>query len=68
MKTPIKPCPFCGGKAEFRCTGFIIECEAGWIQCGKCGACSSPFASDIGAKSEPEVRRAAMRRWNRRTQ
>jgi Lar family restriction alleviation protein len=35
-KVELKPCPFCGGRAEFNKT-FVEGSTKGWVQCTHCG-------------------------------
>ncbi len=62
MKAKLKPCPYCGGKAEL----YKTEWELGkrgvpnhpyWIICTKCGVNTQPTGT----------KRAVIKCWNRRT-
>lgn len=48
--TELKPCPFCGGKAE------LVSSIESWVRCKDCGAMTKMKACDAGAIEE----------WNRR--
>lgn len=59
-KVELKPCPFCGGKAEFEdFNGDIC------IMCPFCGARSHRFWLLVGKKGE--IVADLVRLWNRRT-
>ncbi len=56
MKEKIKPCPFCGSKAE------VYESDRGsWVECSN-GDCN------IGHKSENWLTGYAIKSWNTRTE
>lgn len=65
----LKPCPFCGGPAEFRTEHDVDECGScssyGWIQvvCEDCGArtreCFCEFPEKLNTAEAKEA-------WNRR--
>lgn len=61
-ESKLLPCPFCGGEASFHTIqhpyGWHSDgCEAVWIRCKICGACSG---IEFSRKSATEI-------WNRRT-
>lgn len=57
--TELKPCPFCGAKAELV---IMSETDGTWeVQCTKCSACS-PNGPTAGAWTEEE----AIEAWNQR--
>ena len=49
----LKPCPFCGGKAELSYR-YLFECF--WVVCEQCGTESAAFGTEDGA----------IEAWNRR--
>lgn len=51
--TPLKPCPFCGGEAEYH---FATWSSRHRIGCHSCGIYTPPYAK----------KSAAVKRWNRR--
>lgn len=54
----IKPCPFCGGKANFRYIGFLFKKTNVYVvSCPTCG-CSTPYCEDIITAAEI---------WNKRS-
>ena len=56
-ETPLKPCPFCGGKAHIMHMGFPH-----WIYCEDCGArVHGRIAGEV------EGVRASAKAWNKRT-
>ncbi len=57
----LKPCPFCGGKAEYTTNG-----KAYWVTCWGCGARSRITYFD-GDKGKQIVTDAWNRRQNERT-
>jgi len=56
----IRPCPFCGGKAEPdpTCTDELEFC----LQCDSCGACMYKSHEDYD-----DFKQAVITAWNRRT-
>lgn len=62
MENELKPCPFCGGEAQYLCRngahGSIVAC----VICRDCGAQGASYCvrDDICAKDE------AIKAWNRR--
>lgn len=65
--TELKPCPFCGGEAEFYPAACI---EQGWyiatVQCVSCAAqvCSKPGLD----RAEQEANESAVKSWNTRAE
>ena len=60
-ESELKPCPFCGGKAEFGVNPNTF-CKTIWVYCQKCGAETKHFEIDLyscAAKNAAEA-------WNRR--
>ena len=59
----LKPCPFCGGKAEtkWRYRNGVANRKMYWIACRKCWV-SQYYGDDGGYESE----RKAAKEWNRR--
>lgn len=57
MKYKLKPCPFCGGKAEFQTNDWVNVC---WVECKNCKAKipAVPSSCDYTAKER------AMENWN----
>lgn len=35
--TELKPCPFCGGEAEFIQKGILRNIRLGFVKCNECG-------------------------------
>lgn len=78
--TELKPCPFCGGKAEFDQTGYgatdhsSVELRFA-IRCKKCGATAPDaygyIAINLSSNGELNVwhddKSKAIAAWNRRT-
>jgi Lar family restriction alleviation protein len=60
-KTELKPCPFCGGKAEF-IRDRVLGLYAVW--CKKC-KCQTTYQFDFGEGLEVSKRKAT-EVWNRR--
>lgn len=58
----LKPCPFCGGEAEFGTnpTGYRTI----WVYCSECKAESNRFESNIYSCAAEDAAEA----WNRRTE
>ena len=54
MINELKPCPFCGGKAEIKTAASKI---CSWVKCTVCGS-EGPAYGDKGRAKEE---------WNRRT-
>lgn len=67
MTNELKPCPFCGGEAEFYPAACI---EQGWyiatVQCVSCAAqvCSKPGLD----RTEQEANDSAIKAWNTRAE
>lgn len=65
-KIKLKPCPFCGGTAQFKNPvnkGLYSELS---VECRRCGA--SPYVLEMyGNKSGEEKKKALAEVWNRRT-
>lgn len=65
-KIKLKPCPFCGGTAQFKNPvnkGLYSELS---VECRRCGA--SPYVLEMyGDKSGKEKKKALAEVWNRRT-
>ena len=60
MKEEIKPCPFCGGKAEMTCddaAGYMGYTSDYYVSCKKCGA--------TGKYEKSKAK--AITAWNKRT-
>lgn len=52
MNEQLKPCPFCGGKAELRCFMNFF-----WVKCIKC---------EVSTDAKPSLEKT-IKAWNRRT-
>lgn len=52
MSNELKPCPFCGGKAELRCFMNFY-----WVKCIKC---------EVSTDAKPSLEKT-IKAWNRRT-
>ena len=60
----LKPCPFCGGEAEFGQCFFTEDNEyagAEFISCMQCDATTAPVFPCVD-----DVKRLLMERWNKR--
>jgi Lar family restriction alleviation protein len=57
-KDELKPCPFCGGKAEVMNDDFfeVFDANAFWIKCTECGLTTGDSATE----------EEAIKAWNRR--
>lgn len=71
MSEEIRPCPFCGGKAELVAVAYMGR-GSYCVQCQTCGAQSKYFAMDACFISStnggnPSGERA-VNAWNRRTE
>ncbi len=71
MAKKLKPCPFCGGKAELNDYGVGT---GGWmISCVKnCGVLMHAFCKKAKAMNSPkaihdEIRKNVIKAWNKRT-
>ena len=68
----LKPCPFCGGKAELKRKQFAEDAsEAAWIECKNCGAASAIFSIGLHripprAKADDNCFKVVMDVWNER--
>ena len=62
----LKPCPFCGGEAEYvYCTGIIIATlNPIAVKCKECGAATM----NVDASTEYCAKGKAAELWNRRTE
>lgn len=58
---PLKPCPFCGGKAQAKPSGFR-NCSI--VECSECLATTA----HIIREQWPDARAAAIAAWNRRAE
>ena len=58
MPIELKPCPFCGGKAQLRYD--IMGCY--YIECQQCRIKTTVFDALVGGK------KMAIETWNRRTE
>ena len=60
MPNELKPCPFCGGEAEYVCTKGVafVRCKR-FLKCGAVGP-KQPIGDDFIAKE------IAINAWNRR--
>ena len=60
----LKPCPFCGCKADFRTENFGARV---WVQCSVCGVATSRYDTNliVCGKGGKEWAREA---WNRRAE
>lgn len=56
--TELKPCPFCGGKAEFCATCM----DYAFVKCRECGA----KTDNIAISYEYSAKDVAIEAWNRR--
>lgn len=63
----LKPCPFCGGKAELITTVINSNAECN-IKCQSCGARTRPLVlvSNVGTNDEPSEHFKSFDLWNRR--
>lgn len=65
-QTELKPCPFCGGTAQFKNPvqkGLFSELS---VECKRCGA--APYTLEMyGNRSNEEKKKALAEVWNRRT-
>lgn len=57
----LKPCPFCGGKAEFE-TNVNVLYKTIWVCCKKCKVNTMNFESDLYSCAAEKAAEA----WNRR--
>ena len=57
----LKPCPFCGGKAELK-HRLIFGIEHSMIQCQSCGCGSAEVQANVGFCADDRAAEA----WNRR--
>lgn len=63
-RTDLKPCPFCGGKAEIRRggKGNASAPEMSWVACTRCGARTEAWTVSASYASDE----MAVNSWNRR--
>lgn len=66
LRNEIKPCPFCGGKAEYHEEyGAIRGSVDFFIECSECGA--RPFlTSDASGENYIDLIESVFQTWNRR--
>lgn len=64
MRGELKPCPFCGGRAELLVKEFAISgCKAkAFVRCTECGAESDCYSENISYCANDRATEA----WNRR--
>ena len=60
----LKPCPFCGGKAEVKKSMFGNNLGYALIACKSCGASSKDFKLSLDFCAVEEATKA----WNRRAE
>lgn len=64
--TELKPCPFCGGRAEPR--NYVDRCvpshSVAYVRCIECGAETTSYTDN---KGNFEYMHNAIKAWNRRT-
>lgn len=65
MSEQLKPCPFCGGKAEL-CAGAHMGRSAIFIQCQKCGAQTKYYIDFQMMNGLTPTQKKAIEAWNRR--
>lgn len=67
MTNELKPCPFCGGEAEFYPAACI---EQGWyIATVQCVSCAAQVCSKHGLdRTEQEANESAIEAWNTRAE
>lgn len=53
----LKPCPFCGGEAEYRPVGFLSD-PCGYVKCKNCGVKQYWYSP----------KKEAIEAWNRRAE
>ena len=60
----LKPCPFCGGEADYRTENFGARV---WVQCLECGVSTSRYDTNliVAGKGGKEWAKEA---WNRRAE
>lgn len=61
--TELKPCPFCGGKAELK-HRLIFGSAYSMIQCLSCGCQSAEIQANVGYCADERAAEV----WNKRTQ
>ena len=71
MSEELKPCPFCGGDAEFSMPEYPLtaDCEDAGVRCSACDAVGPLTLIDMGRHGEsdwPRLRAEAIAAWNRR--
>lgn len=59
MPEPLKPCPFCGGKATFKTSQCSEDTMETWVKCTECNACSDAYEYPYADYSVAEL-------WNER--
>lgn len=63
MSDKLKPCPFCGGRAEI----FEIDVDSGEFLFAKCQTCGATGKKVWASMQEERGRREATEAWNRRS-
>lgn len=62
-KIELKPCPFCGSKAELKHGTSSIFSTYAYVECKNCGARSTDVYIDTAYSCDGKV----IERWNRRS-
>lgn len=55
----LKPCPFCGGKAEFE---IVAPMKSIYVHCSECSASTADYNADVNYCAKGKAADA----WNRR--